>query len=226
MCGRFFVSMTWEQYRELLSLTTPAPESNFQPNWNAAPTHDVLICTSPGGERRLEKMRWGLVPVWAKEPPKFSTINAMREGLEEKATWKNSLNKMRCVAPINGFYEWKGPKGKKQPYIIRRKDGAAMLLAGLWAFNDKIDPNGIRTFSIITCPANKVMSEIHDRMPVILSEDDLDLWLGPEPWGEAHRALMKPCPDEWLEAYPVSKDVGNVRNNSSDLIDPIGGRFF
>lgn len=72
MCGRFFVSMTWEQYRELLSLTTPPPESNFQPNWNAAPTHDVLICTSPGGERRLEKMRWGLVPVWAKELALFS----------------------------------------------------------------------------------------------------------------------------------------------------------
>ena len=106
MCGRFYVSLTWAQYRALLKLTTPCPESNFQPNWNAAPTHDVLICTSPGGERRLEKMRWGLVPVWAKEPPKYSTINAMCEGLEEKSTWKNSLNKMRCVVPINGFYEW------------------------------------------------------------------------------------------------------------------------
>jgi putative SOS response-associated peptidase YedK len=142
-------------------------------------------------------------------------------------SWKLSCAVLRGGTAGNGGPQLeKGPKGKKQPYIIRRKDGAAMMIAGLWAFNDKIDPNGIRTFTIITCPANKVMSGIHDRMPVILSEDDLDLWLGAEPWSEAHRALMKPCPDEWLEAYPVSKDVGNVRNNREDLIDPIGDPIF
>jgi putative SOS response-associated peptidase YedK len=63
-------------------------------------------------------------------------------------------------------------------------------------------------------------------MPVILDPEHLDLWLGPEPWGEAHRALLKSCPDEWLTAYPVSNDVGSVRNNYAELLDPEGGPIF
>ena len=226
MCGRFWSSLTWEQYRKLLKLSDAPPESNFQPNWNTAPTHDVLICSGYDGARKLEVMRWGLVPVWAKEPPKFSTINAKCETIEERATWKGGLNKMRCVIPVSGFYEWRGPKGKKQPYAIARKDGEPIMLAGLWAFNDKIDPAGLRTFTIITCEANKTMGAIHTRMPVMLREEDLEIWLGDAPWGDAHRALLKPSPDEWLTAWPVEKAVGSVKNNHEDLIVPIGDPVF
>lgn len=226
MCGRFWASLTWEQYRKLLDLIGEPPESNFEPNWNAAPTHDVLVCNEHDGRRRLEKMRWGLVPGWAKEPPQFSTINAKAETLEEKATWKGALNKMRCVVPVSGFYEWRGPKGNKQPFAIARKDGGPMLLAGLWSFNDRIDKDGVRSFAIITCPANRVMGEIHDRMPVILDPSALECWLGPAPWGDAHRALLAPCPDDWLTAWPVSKDVGAVKNNRPDLVAPISAAIF
>jgi putative SOS response-associated peptidase YedK len=226
MCGRFFVSMTWEQYRALLELTTTPPESNFAPDWNAAPTHDVLLGVSSKGERRLVKMRWGLVPSWAKQAPKFATINAMCEGIEEKASYKGSLDKMRCVVPVNGFYEWRGPKGEKQPYVIRRKDGEPILLAGLWAYNPDIFPQTPRTFTIITCPANKAMSAIHERMPVILAKESLDLWLGAGAWSDEHRALLRPCPDGWLEAYPVNKDVGNVKNMGAYLADPVGDPIF
>ena len=226
MCGRFFVSMTWEQYRTLLGLTTPPPASNFAPNWNAAPTHDVLVCAAPEGARRLEKMRWGLVPGWAREPPKFATINAMTEGLEDKPTWRASLDKMRCAAPVGGFYEWRGPKGAKEPFLIRRRDGAPMLIAGLYAFNDRIDPAGVRSFALVTCPANAAMRAIHERMPAILAPEDLDLWLDGRGWSAAHKALLRPCPDEWLEALPVARAVGNVRNNTPDLIEPIGEPLF
>lgn len=223
MCGRFFVSMTWTQYRDLLKLTTPPPETNFQPNWNAAPTHDVLVCAAPGegGARRLEKMRWGLIPAFAKETPRYSTINAMREGIEGKATWRGSLDGRRCVVPIDGFYEWMGPKGAKQAFVIRRKDGAPLLLAGLWAFNDKVDPQGIKSFAIITCPANATMRALHERMPVILAPADLDRWLSAEPWSAALSALLSPCPDDILETYRVGKAVGNVRHNAETLIAPI-----
>lgn len=227
MCGRFWASLTWEEYRELLDLKGEPPETNFRPNWNTAPTHDVLICSERDGERRIEQMKWGLVPIWMKDKPKFSTINAKYETIEEKATWKGSLNKMRCVIPISGFYEWRrGPGKSKQAYAIKRRDGKPMLLAGLWAFNDKVDPDNPRTFTIITCPANEVIGAVHDRMPVILDPADLDLWIGPEPWGDAHRALLKSCPDEWLTAYPVSNDVGSVKNNYVELINPEGDPIF
>jgi len=227
MCGRFWASLTWDDYRELLDLNGEPPETNFRPNWNAAPTHDVLICAERDGEKRIEQMKWGLVPIWMKDKPKFSTINAKAETLEEKATWKGSLNKMRCIVPVSGFYEWRsGPGKSKQAYAIKRRDGKPMLLAGLWAFNDKVDPDNPRTFTIITCPANKTMGAVHDRMPVILDPDDVERWIGPESWGEGHRALLKSCPDEWLTAYPVSNDVGSVRNNYAELIDPEGDPIF
>ncbi len=227
MCGRFWGSLTWEDYRELPDLRAEPPETNFRPNWNTAPTHDVLICAERDGERRVEQMKWGLVPVWMKDKPKFSTINAKAETIEEKATWKGSLGKMRCVIPVSGFYEWqRGPGKAKQAYAIKRRDGKPMLLAGLWAFNDKVDPENPRTFAIITCPANELMGAVHNRMPVILDPANLDLWIGPEPWGDAHRALLKSCPDEWLTAYPVSNDVGSVRNNDAGLIEPQGEPIF
>ncbi len=230
MCGRFWVSLTKEQFLELLALTGEAPETNFPPNWNVAPTHDVLICAErgDGGERRrrLKQMRWGLIPVWAKEAPKFSTFNAKAETLEDKATWKGALNKFRCVVPVSGFYEWRGPKGEKQPFAIQRRDGKPMLLAGLWAYNDKIDPEGVFSFTIITCRANQTMRALHERAPVILDPDDLDLWLGPDPWGDAMHALLKPCPEDLLTAYPVNKDVGSVKNNRPDLMEPQGEKVF
>jgi len=226
MCGRFWASLTWEQYRALLTLVGEHPETNFRPNWNTAPTHDVLICSAPGGERRLEQMRWGFIPPWAKEPLKFSTINAKCETLEEKPTWKGALDKQRGVIPVGGFYEWRREKGNKQAFAIMRKDGKPMLLAGLWAYNDKIDPKGVRTFTIVTCPANAAMGAVHDRMPVILAEEDLDVWLSENTWGDEHRALLKSCPDDWLTAYPVSNDVGSVKNNRPDLVDPVGEPIF
>lgn len=227
MCGRFWNALSWEDYRDSLGLTGAPPDTNFRPNWNTAPTHTVLICSEHDGERRVEEMKWGLVPVWMKERPKFSTINAKAETIEEKATWKGSLNKMRCVVPVSGFFEWRRGAGKtKQAYAIKRRDGEPLLMAGLWAFNDKVDADQPRSFAIITCPANKVMGAVHNRMPVILDPTDLDLWLGSEPWGDAHRALLKPCPDDWLAAYPVSNDVGSVKNNEPDLVNPEGEPIF
>lgn len=226
MCGRGDQSLTWGEICALLEIIDAEPPDNMRPNYNVAPTHDVLICSERDGKRVVERMRWGLVPVWAKELPKYSTINAMSETIEEKATWKGSLNKMRCVVPFNGFYEWRGPKGAKQPFYIRRRDGAPMLIAGLWAFNDKIDPAGMRSFSIITYPANKTMSALHARMPVILNPRDVDLWIGSGPWSDETRALLRPCPEVVLTAYPVGKAVGSVKNTGPELVEPIGAAAF
>lgn len=224
MCGRGDQTLSWAKIHELLQIAQPADASNLQPNYNVAPTQEVFVCTEHEGARRIEQMRWGLVPIWAKELPKYSTFNAKADGLTEKATWKGSLNKMRCIVPFSGFYEWTGPKGKKQPYRITRKDGDPLLMAGLWAFNDKIDGE-LRSFTIITTKTNKVMSELHHRMPVILSPKEVGKWLA-GPWDEAKDTMLKPCPDSWLTASPVSTDVGSVRNNKPELTEPIGDPIF
>ncbi|GJL90632.1 SOS response-associated peptidase [Hyphococcus sp.] len=226
MCGRANQSLTWSEICAALEIDGVEPPDNMRPNYNAAPTHDVLVCGLRDGQRAVQRMRWGLIPAWASEPPKYATINAMCETIEEKATWKGSLNKKRCVIPFNGFYEWRGPKGAKQPFYIRRRDGKPMLIAGLWAHNAKIDPDGMRSFTIITCPANKAMSELHPRMPVILDPRDVGLWIGPTLWGEEARALLRPCADDVLTAYPVGKAVGSVKNTGPELVEPIGAAAF
>lgn len=225
MCGRVVQNLTWKEIRDLLKITEDTG-SNLQPNWNGAPTQQLFVSTQHEGERKLEQMSWWLTPVWAKEKPKYPTFNAKCETIEEKPTWKGSLNKMRCVVPVSGFYEWKGPKGEKQPYYITRRDGQPMLFAGLYAFNNKIDPDGLLSFTIITCEPNENMAKLHNRMPVIMDASDIDGWLSDDPWGDDHRPLMAPCDDNLITAVPVSNEVGSVKNNHENLIEPSGDAIF
>lgn len=218
--------MSWEEYRASIAFySNEAPPTNLQPHWNVAPTQTLEVCVMRDDEKLVEPMRWGLIPIWAKEVPKFATFNAKAEGLKEKATWKGSLNKMRCVIPASGFYEWKGPKGDKQPYAIRRRDGDPLLFAGLWAFNDKTELGEVCSFTIITVPPNAPMATLHNRMPAVLERCEVDEWLAGE-WDDKRRTLVRPCPDDSLSAQPVSKDVGAVRNNRADLPEAIGEPIF
>lgn len=223
MCGRFKFIESWETLRDLMELVVP-PTSNLPPNYNAAPTQDIVVVTAREGHRRLETMRWGLVPIWAKEMPRFATFNAKAEGLEEKATWKGSLRRMRAVVPATSFYEWTGPKGDKQPYEIRRRDGAPLLFAGLWAVNDRIGEE-MRSATIITCPPNGPMARLHNRMPVILEPVEIGTWLEAD-WGEGPRALLRPATDDTLTARPVSREIGSVRNNGPEVAPPVGEPIF
>ena len=224
MCGRGTQKLSWRELHDLMQLTVPAAPSNLEPNYNVAPTQQIFVCTRTGNERRLERMRWGLVPFWAKEIPKYATFNARVETIEEKPTWKGSLNKMRAIVPFSGFYEWKGSKGEKQPYYITRRDEAPLLLAGLWAINDKIEGE-IRSATIIVCEPNEAMAQIHNRMPVVLDREEAGEWLE-GPWSADKRGLLKPCADGVLTASPVGKAVGSVKNNSSGLIEPTGAPLF
>ncbi len=229
MCGRGTQDYTWEQLHNMFSmLGKSGPYSNLQPSYNVCPTDKVALCTNVDGERALHTMRWGLVPYSATDLKKFfRTFNARDDKLENNAMWRSLLDRKRCVVPFNGFYEWRGEKPNKQAYYITRKDGEPLMLAGLWATNEKIDPEGMRSFTVITCPPNDVMSQVHSRMPVILDANAVDIWLASGDWSDQQRALIKPCPDEWLTAAPVnSKGVGNVRNKEKHLIDLIGEPIF
>lgn len=224
MCGRFVSTSTPDEIAQYFGVQ--AVEEKLEPNYNVAPTTDVYTILEDGGVRHLDAFHWGLVPFWAKDPSIGSRmINARAETLAEKNAFKDSFAKRRCIVPVDGFYEWKKEPGKKkkQPYLIERPDGRPLAFAGLWStWGSKDDDSGVlRSCTIITTAANDAMSEIHDRMPVMLQEDDWATWLDRENNDLTSLGqLLLPAPDELISMYPVDPMVGNVRNNGPELIDP------
>jgi putative SOS response-associated peptidase YedK len=212
MCGRYTNKLTWSEVIAYYRLLFDTP-MNLRPRYNIAPTQDVLTIVAGDGGRRAAMMRWGLVPFWAKEMPNASTINARAEGISEKPMWRDPFRQRRCVVVADGFFEWTGKASDRQPQYFTRADRQPLSFAGLW------DRNG--TFDLVSCAivvteANKQMRAYHDRMPVILEQDDIDRWLT-----EPDAGLLKPSKTE-LRIHPVSKAVNNVRNEGPDLIAPVG----
>jgi putative SOS response-associated peptidase YedK len=150
-------------------------------------------------------------------------INARAETVAERPAFRAAFRSRRCAVPASGFHEWRRRANRpKRPFLIQRRDGRPMGLAGLWeAWTDPATGEAVTTCAIVTCPANELMAELHDRMPVILAPKDHDVWLDPaDPRGAE---LLRSCPAEWLEAVPVSTRVNNPRNDDESAIQPKGG---
>jgi putative SOS response-associated peptidase YedK len=167
-------------------------------------------------------MRWGLIPSWAKDLKiGYSTFNARAEGIETNAAFRGAWKAgRRCLVITDGFYEWR--KGDKQPFAIARANGKMTVMAGLW--ETWISPEGetIKSCTMITTDPNEMIEPPHDRMPVILAEEDWPKWLGEMEASEAEiRALLKPYPAAQMTLWPVGRNVGNVRNDGPDLIKPL-----
>jgi putative SOS response-associated peptidase YedK len=173
--------------------------------------------------QRVPRMtRWGLIPGWAKDDKMaYSTHNARAEDFRNKPTFGDAWRRgQRCLCIIDSFYEW---KKKRQAYAIGMADGGPMVMAVLWdSWKSPQSGEEIVTCTVLTCGPNKSLGEIHDRMPVILTETDWPKWLGEEPAAEQELlALLRPCPDEALKIWPVDNKVGNVRNTGPQLIQPV-----
>ena len=141
--------------------------------------------------------------------------------MAEKPAFRGAFRKRRALVPADGFYEWRKREGSKlkQPLLIRRRDGQPFAFAGLW--EHWRGPEGeVQTCTIVTTAANAVLAPIHDRMPVILDPACYDRWLDPGQ-AKAEEELLRPCPEDWLEAFPVSTRVNNVRNDAAGLIAPM-----
>jgi putative SOS response-associated peptidase YedK len=217
MCGRYTIVVTPQQLREIFDY----PEQpNFPPRYNVAPTQPIPIVRLINGQRHFALVRWGLLPSWVKDPKAFSLlINARGETVHEKPAYKAAMKRRRCLIPADGFYEWQAGGARKQPYYIRPKSGGPLAFGGLW--ETWIGPNGeeLETTAIVTTTANETLKPIHDRMPVIIAPEQFDLWLGNgDEDTKAATGLIKPAPDELLEAIPVSADVNRVANDNPSLI--------
>ncbi len=179
--------------------------------------------------RRLMQLRWGLVPFWAKTPSGAAKlINARLETAHEKPSFREAFAKRRCLLPADGYYEWMGEKGAKQPYFIRPVSGGSLAMAGLYEFwrdptRDRDDPSAwLGTCTILTTSASDVVGHIHDRQPLFVAPDAYTAWLDPSSSDPAWlRTLLDSAPGRGLEAFPVSKAVNDVRNNGPHLVEPV-----
>ena len=217
MCGRYTLSTPAGRLAEEFQLNDGAID--LTPSYNVAPTQEVAAILEEGGQRRLEMLRWGLVPSWADDPEiGVRMINARSETAPEKPSFRRAFRSKRCLIPADGFYEWKRENGGKQPYYFHMHDGRPFAFAGLWERWEK--GGSLLSCAILTTRANSVLEEIHDRMPVILPSGSYDAWLDPDADREQLIDLMIPYPGDDLETYPVSRFVNSPRNNDERCIEP------
>ena len=168
-------------------------------------------------------MRWGLIPFWAKDPRiGYRTINARAEDVSNRPSYRRAFKNQRCLVPASGFYEWKAGEKKKTPYYFRKKGGEMMAFAGLFDIWKDGEGEEQKTYTIITTAAGKLLKEVHDRMPVILSKESEDIWADNIKYtGEELRDLMKPDEKNELIGYEVATRVNNTANDYPGLIDQI-----
>jgi putative SOS response-associated peptidase YedK len=194
-------------------------------SYNVAPSQEILAIINMAGENRLDKFHWGLVPFWAKDISIGNRmINARSETIAEKPSFRNAFKKRRCLILADGFYEWKGEKGHKQPMFITLPDRKPFAFAGLWeTWNNKSGSAPLyKSCTIITTQASETFSEIHHRMPVILKSEFYEPWLDSQNHDlDALKSILKNEIHTDLVSYPVSKQVNSASHNNPSCIEPI-----
>ena len=247
MCGRFVAASSPTLLADRFHVDEQRAVDG-DADYNVAPRTDILVVRDRGGSdtvtRVLSRLRWGLVPTWAKDPAMGDRmINARAETVVTKPAYRRSFVKRRCIIPADGFYEWRrlppepgASRGRREPTFIRRRDGEPLAFAGLWsvwkvpehlAGTLGEEDGWLRSCAIVTTRANELLAPIHDRMPVVLPEAAWDCWLDPRPAPTAAELdaltdLLVPAPDDWFEAYAVSPRVNQVVDHDADLVRPVG----
>lgn len=224
MCGRVFVKSGPDELLRAFSFARPgepAALGNLQPRYNGSPGLDYpIIVREPdtaGG--MFMRARWGFIPRWMKDPRGGrKPVNAKAEGVAANGMFKAAYRARRALMPVNGYFEWRSTRGARQPYAIAMKSGAPFALAAIWeSWRNPETGEDMKTFAVITCQANALVAEIHDRMPVVIAPDDYRRWLGEE---TDPADLMAPFPAGLMTMWPVSTRVNAVRNDDPDILNP------
>lgn len=222
MCGRFTLDAT--DLEELARLSGAEFDHTlaeyYRPRYNVAPLQHAWIVRTEREDRVLERARFGLVNVWAKDNKRAAMqINARSESVRERPAYRAAFKARRCLVPATGFYEWSGPKAARVPHWIHPAEGRLWLFAGLyedWHPDPGVDD---RTFTILTTDANATIAPIHDRMPVILDEDSAEQWLfAPAEEVERLATLLVPAAPSALIIDDANPAVNSVRNDGPQLI--------
>ncbi|KRE90874.1 hypothetical protein ASG87_01675 [Frateuria sp. Soil773] len=229
MCGRYARQLEIEftpEEREALDQLNPLLVDQLmqrEPAYNICPTQIQPVIARSDDGVEMKGLRWGLVPVWAKDLKMGAhAINARQETVQEKPMFRAAFKKRRALVPATGYYEWTGEPGHKQPWFIYPPNHSLLLFAGLWeAWKDKNDPEAewIKTFTIITGEPGKVSGDVHDRQPVILPPSMWEPWLDGTP--EEAAALLAEVPEAELTYHPVTKAVSSPKSQGEQLVAPI-----
>jgi len=244
MCGRYTLRSNLNLILEQFDL---GDVPDLMPRYNIAPTQMVAAVRATETGRELVKLRWGLIPSWAKDEKIGNRlINARSETASEKPSFRTAFRRRRCLVIADGFYEWQKPGTSasrsansaaeksakssrspvKQPYYIHMRDEQPFAFAGLWETwhgpkDAKLD-SPLESCTILTTDPNELMQTLHDRMPVILPPDDYTMWLDPTFQDVAAlESLQRPYRDVEMVAEPVSTTVNNPRNETPECIVPV-----
>ncbi|MDN4067647.1 SOS response-associated peptidase [Paenibacillus vini] len=221
MCGRF--TLTADQDSIIEAFKIQEVKYEHSPRYNIAPTQCIPGILINNEQRSLQGFHWGLLPKWAKSKKiAYSTFNARSETLQKKPAFRSVFPSNRMIVIADGFYEWAHTGKDKQPYRFRVKSKDIFGFAGLYDRWESPDGEVIQSCTIITTQPNSVTSKVHDRMPVILSEEETKMWLNPGLKDKDFlQGILNPYNAEDMFYYPVSRAVGNVRNQTEDLIQEI-----
>jgi putative SOS response-associated peptidase YedK len=217
MCGRYRLTAKERYLRDRFGLDE---DPSWAPRWNIAPTQQVaIIRQNPTEPRRtFSRARWGLIPYWAKDSSiGVKTINAMSETAAEKPAFREALRFRRCLMPADGFYEWLRVGKEKQAYQFQMADSSLFAFAGLWERWQAPENEIMETCTILTTPPNPLVSEVHDRMPVIVAPDEYDRWLDPGIKDPSRIAdSLRPFDAKLMKKYAVSVRVNRPENDDEE----------
>ena len=219
MCGRMAITLPHDAMAQMFDATM-ANDLPDGANYNVCPTQTIAVATSDSEVRHLRPMRWGFIPHWYKKPNGGPLlINARSETIAEKPAFREACRNRRCLIMADGFYEWKRVEGQTPlPYFVTRTDGAPMVFGGVWQ-NWEGEGQALTTCAVVTCDANADMAPVHDRLPIVLEQQDWGLWLGEEGHGAAR--LMKPAAQGVLTLRRVGTAVNSNRASGPELIEPL-----
>ena len=216
MCGRFLLSSPPDAVAHAFDVDV---RDNFPARYNIAPTQPVAVIHM--NERRARVyglMRWGFIPSWSKRPETRPLINARGETVAEKPTFRAAFKRRRCLVPADGFYEWTGPKGDRDPWCVKPAAGGVVGFAGVWETATDPDGGEIDTVAILTCAAGPDMKDLHHREPVVVAPANYSLWLEADERDRETAQLLIGAADEgFWRAYRVDRAVNNARNQGEGL---------
>ena len=222
MCGRFVGFTKLERLKQYFPIDVARCE--VAANYNVAPTQQILAIARMEGSNVLNAYHWGLVPFWARDTSiGYKMINARAETVASKPSYREAFRKRRCLIPADGFYEWKGRKGEKQPVYITLPDRSPFAFAGLWeTWLDRQNQNAVyRSCTIITRAAAGAVRDLHHRMPVILNPDAYGSWLDPQNSNiEMLNNILQAEAVIDLVYHPVTRQVNAAGHNDPSNIDP------